>query len=94
MAWIGRDLKDHQAPTPLPYTRPPTFRSGTRPGCPGPIQPGLEHFQGQDIQNLSGQLVSAPHHSLCKELLPDTLSKPSVFELKVLRKVWNYLGDW
>jgi len=22
MAWVGRDLKDHQAPTPLPQTGP------------------------------------------------------------------------
>ena len=36
MAWIGRDLKDHQAPTPLSHAGPPTSVSYTRPGCPGP----------------------------------------------------------
>jgi len=30
----------------------------------GPIQPGLEHLQGQGILNLSGQPVPAPHHSV------------------------------
>jgi len=34
----------------------------------GPIQPGLEHFQGWGIHNLSGQPVPAPHRSACKEL--------------------------
>ena len=35
-------------------------RPTTRPGCPGPIQPGLEHLQGWDIHNLSGKPVPAP----------------------------------
>ena len=41
MAWVGRDLKDHEAPTPLPQAGPPTSISNTRPGCPGhhPIWP-------------------------------------------------------
>jgi len=30
MAWIGRDSKDHQVPTPLPQAGSPTSRSGTR----------------------------------------------------------------
>ena len=34
MAWVGRDLKDHQAPTPLPGAGPPTSTSDARPGCP------------------------------------------------------------
>jgi len=29
MVWIGRDLKDHVAPTPLPRA----VTSSTRPGC-------------------------------------------------------------
>uniref|UniRef100_A0A8C9EY34 ATP-binding cassette sub-family B member 10, mitochondrial n=1 Tax=Pavo cristatus TaxID=9049 RepID=A0A8C9EY34_PAVCR len=32
MAWVGRDLKDHQAPPPLPQAGPPASISGTRPG--------------------------------------------------------------
>jgi len=36
MAWVGRDLKDHQAPTPLPHAGPPTSTFNTRPGYPGP----------------------------------------------------------
>ena len=52
MAQVGRDLKDHLFPTP---------RHGQ--GCQpvdqaldqGPIQPGLEHLQGQSIHDLSGQ---------------------------------------
>ena len=44
--WLERDPKDHEAP--IPHCRqvhqPPQFH--TSPGCPGPIQPGLEHLQG------------------------------------------------
>jgi len=36
MAWVGRDLKDHEAPTPPPHTGPPTSTFQTSPGCPGP----------------------------------------------------------
>ena len=36
MASVGRDLKDHQAPTPLLQAGPPTSIFNTRPGCPGP----------------------------------------------------------
>ena len=36
MAWVGRDPKDHQVPTLLTKAGPPTSRSGTRPGYPGP----------------------------------------------------------
>jgi len=36
MALVGRDLKDHEAPTPPPQAGPPTSTFNTRPGCPGP----------------------------------------------------------
>jgi len=32
MAWVGRDLKDHQAPTPLPHAGLPVSTFNTRPG--------------------------------------------------------------
>jgi len=50
----------------------------------GPIQPGLEHLQGRGIHNLSGQPVSAPHHSLGKELPPDIQPKSPVLQLTVI----------
>jgi len=57
MAWFGRDLKDHQAPTPC-------RRQGHQPpylildqAAQGSIQPGLEHLQRRGIHNLSGQPV-------------------------------------
>ena len=34
--WVGRDLKDHEAPTPFPHAGPPTSTSNPIPGCPGP----------------------------------------------------------
>jgi len=46
MAWVGRDLKDHEAPTPLLHAGPPTSTFNTSPGCPRPHPPGLEHLQG------------------------------------------------
>jgi len=36
MAQVGRDLKDHEAPTPLSQAEPPTSTFSTREGCPGP----------------------------------------------------------
>ena len=39
MAWVGRDLKDHEAPTPPPQAGPPTSTFNTRPGCPGKAHP-------------------------------------------------------
>ena len=82
MAWIGRDLKDHESPTPLQQARLPTSISNTRSGCPGPHPPGLEHLQGRGSHNLSGQPVPAPHYSHSKELpLISNLNLPS-FNLK------------
>ena len=52
---------------PPPQAGPPTSTLKTSPGCPGPIQPGLEHPQGW-----TGHLqppwtaVSALHHSHSK----------------------------
>jgi len=36
MAWVGRDLKDHQAPTLLPHAGPAISISNTRPCCQCP----------------------------------------------------------
>jgi len=66
MAWVGRDLKDHQAPTSLPQAGPPTSTFNVDQVAQSLIKPGLEHLQGRGIHNLSGQPVPAPHHSLCK----------------------------
>jgi len=59
MAWVGRDLKDDQAPTPC-------HRQGCQPpylmldqAAQGPIQPGIEHLQGRGIHNLSGWLCQS-----------------------------------
>ena len=56
MAWVGRDLKDHEAPTPChrqdhqpPYLIPDQ-------AAQGPIQPALEHLLEWRIHSLSGQL--------------------------------------
>jgi len=60
MAWVARDVKDHQVPTLL-------LRAGCRPlnqplnqAAHSPIQPGLEHLQGWGTHNFSGQ----PHQHL------------------------------
>ena len=50
-SWAGRNPKDHLVPTLLSQAGPPTSRSGTRSGCPGPhptwawTPPGMEHPQ-------------------------------------------------
>ena len=54
MAWVGRDLKNHQAPTPC------RRQSHQPPGlvpeqaAQGSIQPGLEHLQGRSIHSSLG----------------------------------------
>ena len=59
MAWVGRDLKDHQAPTLLPQAGPPTSIPNIRPDCPGPhsiwpwTPPGTGH--PQPLWALSGK---------------------------------------
>jgi len=50
----------------------------------GPIQLGIEHLQGRDIHNLSGQPIPAPHRSPGKELPPNIQPKSSLFELKTV----------
>jgi len=65
--WVGMDLKDHQAPTHLLQAGPPISAFNTRPGCPEPIQPGLEHLQGWGIHSLPGQPVKEIQESVCGE---------------------------
>ena len=84
MAWVGRDPKDHQVPIPLPQAGLTSTRSSTRSGWPGPIQPGLEHLQGQGIRNLSGQPVPEPCHSPSKKLPPNIQPKSSLLQLKTI----------
>ena len=85
MTWVGRDLKDHEAPTP------PCRMEGHWPlylildqAAQSPIQPGLEHLQGQGTHNLSEQPVPAAHHSHCKELPPDIQPKSSLLQIKTI----------
>jgi len=43
MAQVGRDLKDYEAPTPLPQAGLPNSTFNTSPGCPG-SHPTSPHF--------------------------------------------------
>ena len=63
--WVGRGLKAHPAPTPRHGLVAPTST-----GCPGPIQPGLEHLQGWGTAALWAA-VPGPHHPLSKLFLPN-----------------------
>jgi len=75
-SWVGRDLSDHAAPTPLLHTGLSTSISNTRPGCPGPhptwpwTRPQMGHPQPP------WAAVPAPHHSLSKEILPPDREEP------------------
>jgi len=84
MAWVGRELKDHQAPTLLPQAGPTTSIFNTNQTAQDPIQPGFEHLQGQGILNLSGHPVPPPHHSHSKELPPDIQPKSSLLQLQTI----------
>jgi len=54
--WVGRDLKDHLLPTPLPWAGTPC----TRPGCsePHPTWPWALSGKGQP------QLLRATYYSV------------------------------
>jgi len=78
MAQVGRDLKDHEAPTIMLHAAPPTSTFNSRPGCHGPIQPGLEHVQGWGIHSLSGQPDPAPHPT--PHLSPTLRPKKAIFQ--------------
>ena len=53
----------------LPWARlPPPVQAAQ-----GPIQPGLEHLQGQSIHSFSGQPMPVPQCSLSKELHPNAV---------------------
>ena len=52
-AWVGRNLKDHLVPTPC-------HRQVCHTPDQGPIQPGPENLQGQDIQSFSAQPLPVP----------------------------------
>ena len=53
MAWVGRDLKDDRVPIPLPQAGHQLPDLVLDQIAEGPIQPGLEHLQGQSIHSLS-----------------------------------------
>jgi len=84
-AWGGRDLKDHEAPTPPLQVGPPMPVSNSRPGCPGPhptwpcTPPGMD---GASTASLGS--CSAPHHSHRKELPPDIQPQSSLLQLQTI----------
>ena len=84
MAWVGRDLKDHQAATPTPQAGPPTSTFNTRPGCPGPHPTWPWTPPGMGQPQPLWAAVPAPHHSQRKELPPDIQLKSSLLQLKTI----------
>jgi len=66
MVWVGKDLKDHLVPNPLP-------RAGSLPpdqAAQSPVQPGLEPCQGGGSHSSSGQPVPGPQSPQSNEFLP------------------------
>jgi len=64
--------------TRLPWAGCPLTSSG----CPGPIQPGLEHLQGWDTHIFSEQSVPGLHHTLGKEFHPNIYCRFPSFSWK------------
>jgi len=65
MVWVGRNLKDY-------LVQPPCHGQGHLPldqVAQSPIQPGLEHCQGEGSHNFSGQPVPVPHHPHSKQFI-------------------------
>ena len=68
MARVGRDLKDHEAPTPLPQAEgPPTSSFNTIPGSPGPHPDGFWISPGKET--LPTLLAACSSHLHGKEVL-------------------------
>jgi len=72
MAYFGGDLKNHLAPTPLPWTGLPPTTSD----CPGP-----HPAWGWDIHSFSGQSLPVFHQPFEYFFLTSNLNLPS-FSLK------------
>ena len=53
MGWVGRDLKNHQVPTPCHRQGCQLLDQVWHHVAKGPIQPDPEHLQGQGIQHLT-----------------------------------------
>jgi len=83
MAWVGRVLKDHQAPTPPLQAGPPTSAFNTRPGCPGlhPSWPWTPPGMGHPQPLWAACSSTSP---LCKELPPDIQPKSFFLQLKTI----------
>ena len=77
MDWVGRDLKDHIAPPPLPWARTPS----TRLGCSKPhptwpwTLPVMRHPQLR--------WATVPHHPYSKEFLPN-INLNLLFQLEAI----------
>ena len=74
-------------PLRSPSSNPLLYRQGPLPldqVAHSPIQPGLECFQGEGIDNLCGQPVPLSDHSHGKECLPNIYSKSTLFQFKTL----------
>ena len=85
MAWVGRDPKNHEAPTSLLQAGPQPPHLIPAQAAQGPIQPGLEHLQGWTVHPQPlWTAVPAPHHSHSKELPPDIQPKSSYLQLKTI----------
>ena len=82
MAWVGRDFKDHKAPTYLPQAGPPTSTFSARPDCLEPQPTSLEQLQGWGIHSFSGQSVPAPHHFQPKPFY-DSVTTTAAFQFTV-----------
>ena len=72
MARVGRDLRDHEAPTPMPQAGPPASRL---PRAPSNLALNTSR-DGASTASL-GSLFNT-HHSLGKELPPDIQPKSSL----------------
>jgi len=80
MVWVGRDLKDHLIPTPLPWAG----TSSTRPGCPKPHPAWPWTLPGRGQPQLSGQPVPVPQHPHDEEFLPYIWTKSPLFQFKAI----------
>jgi len=80
MAWVGKDPKDHQIPSPLSWQGHHPEDLVVDQVAQGPIQVGLEHLQGR-----STHTVSYPHPLSVRSLLNLQGTKSYVSLLRALK---------
>lgn len=76
MVCVGRDMKDHLFPSPVPWAGTQSsqkflLRNFPKPGFSKPHPTWLRKIPGMEHHDYSGQPIPVPHHPYSKEFHPN-----------------------